>query len=163
MRTFIAAAALLALAGCGGSEEAASPSTPTMAAQTATAEGVEVTLTSVEESNNVLDPGIFPEAGPDATYIIARYSLKNTSTKPLGFIDRPELDLVDAKGQALAKDIATSAAVSSNIDASGAASDTNPGMTTELGAVWKVAKKDYDPSTWKIVVRTKPEHQFNLK
>lgn len=171
MRIVIAAAALLAVAGCGDSETP-SPSPSTEAApiptkvyavgDTASAAGVEVTLTSVKSTSHVTNSDALPAAGPDETYIIAEYSLKNTGTKPIEMFDRPALELVDAAGQTYAMDTIASTVAAVLSESNGTISAINPGTSAKSALVWKVAKKSYDPATWKVVVRTDPALEFKL-
>lgn len=158
MRNAVIAAALLAVAGCGGTES--EPTAPTQAEQKFSAKGVDVVLTSVEQTDQI-DP-VLPAAGEGETFVVAKYSLTNTSSKPLSFTERPLFELVDEKGQAYEQDVMTSSFVATQADPTGFANGTNPGTTTKMGAVWKVAKKSYDPSKWKIIVKTKPAHEFKL-
>jgi archaellum component FlaG (FlaF/FlaG flagellin family) len=164
MRTTFAALALLTVAGCGGTEDSSSssPKAAVMAEQTAAVKGAEITLTSVEETAQIGDEGILPPAGEGETYIVAHFSVKNTGDKPLAFTGEPTLNLVDGNGQTYEQDVVTSAFVASSADPSGFASGINPGTSKKSGAVWKVAKKAYDPAAWKLVTHAKPKHEFKL-
>jgi hypothetical protein len=160
MRITLAALALLALTACDGST--AEPSPNTVAAQTAATKDLELTLSSVEETREINAAGLIPPPEEGQTYIVAHYTLTNTGKKPIGFIDRPPLDLVDATGQVYDQDVATTAFFGSQADP-GYASSTNPGTSTKMAASWKVAKKDLDLATWALIARTTPEHRFKLQ
>jgi hypothetical protein len=162
MRIVLATLTLLALAACDGPSSEPSSTTTAMPPQTATTKELELTLTSVEETRDINAAGLIPPPEEGQTYIVAHYTLTNTGKKPIGFIDRPPLDLVDATGQVYDQDVATTAFFSSQADP-GYASSTNPGTSTKMAASWKVAEKDLDLATWALIARTTPEHRFKLQ
>ena len=166
MRTIklaFSALALLPLSACGTSEPTA-PAAPALAVgQTGKANGIEIAVTSVKATNQVADPPAVALAGPDETYVVVKYTIKNTGSMPLELLNRPAIDLLDAKGQVYAKDDIATGVTGAVLDAQGMVNDINPGLTVKTAAVWKVAKQGFDPATWKVVVRTDPALEFKLK
>ena len=163
-----AAASLFALGGCDSSTSPASSSDATATpvklhkiGEAAPAEGLTVTLTSVKQTSSPV-PGITP-AGPDETYLVAKYTLKNTGKSGIDLTSRPGVELHDAAGSTYALDDVSTTVVAIMGDSTGASSTMNPGTSAKTAAVWKVAKKGLDPATWKIVVRTTPALEFALK
>ena len=166
MRTIqiaLSALALMPLSACGTSETTV-PAAPALAiGQTGKANGIEVALTSVKSTNQVADPPAVALAGPDETYVVVTYTIKNTLSTPLELLNRPAIDLQDANGQVFAKDDIATGVTGAVLDAQGMVNDINPGLTVKTAAVWKVAKQGFDPSTWKVVVRADPALEFKLK
>ena len=166
MRHLISAFAVLMLSACGSSSDTsttapAAPAKTYKLGEAASAEGLEVTLTSVKQTKSPV-PGIEP-AGPDETYLVAKYTLRNTGTQALNLMSRPGVELRDAAGTSYALDEVATPVVGIMGDAAGASSDMNPGTSAKAAAVWKVAKKGFDLATWKIVVQTDPTLEFALK
>lgn len=159
MRTTLAALALLALAGCGGTESSTSSSSTEATSQTATADGLALTLDPVEVTDAIAG---LPDPSAGETYVVARYTVANTGKKPMEIADRPKVDLVDGDGQVYSPDLFGSTFLAASGDPSGSGSATNPGTSVKLAQVWKIAKNGFDASKWKIVARTKPEHEFKL-
>ena len=155
--------ALLPLSACGTPATTA-PAAPALAiGETGKANGIEIALTSVKSTNQVAEPPAVALAGPDETYVVVKYTIKNTGSMPLEVMNRPAIDLLDANGQVFAKDDIATGVTGAVLDAQGMVNDTNPGLTVKTAAVWKVAKQGFDPSTWKVVVRTDPALEFKLK
>lgn len=172
MRTIVLAfstLALLPLTACGSSETnngttSEAPAAPALAiGETGKANGIEIAVTSVKSTNQVADPSAVPLAGPDETYVVVKYTIKNTSAAPLEVQNRPTIDLLDANGQSFAKDDIATGVAGAMLDAQGMVNDINPGVTVKAAAVWKVAKQGFDLGTWKVVVRTDPALEFKLK
>ena len=168
IRLAFSAFTLLPLAACGssGTDPATKDQAPAVLhaiGETGKADGIEVALTSVKATNQVSDPSAVPLAGPDETYVVVKYTIKNTGSTPLEVLNRPAIDLLDANGQVFAKDDIATGVTGAVLDAQGMVNDTNPGLTVKTAAVWKVAKATYDPATWKVVVRTDPALEFKLK
>lgn len=169
MRTIISAIAVLLLSACGSPSNTTATATGTDATpslavgKTGIANGVEITLTSVKQTNQVMSAKLVPLAGPQETYVVVKYTIKNTGSAPLAAMSHPELDLADPNGQVYSKDDMTTALVGAMQDAQSMASDINPGITIKSAAVWKVAKQSFDLGTWKVVARTDPALEFKLK
>jgi hypothetical protein len=169
MRALIAAFTLLAVTGCGGPETATTSSATEAPAkvfavgEAATADGVEVTITAIQQTNRIADaPGI-PATGADEIYVVAHYTLKNTGTEPMNILARPNVELQDASGQTFARDEFASSLAAAMKDMASNDIDINPGTTGKYAAVWKIAKKGFDLKTWKIVVQSDPALEFKLK
>ena len=169
MRTIISAIAVLLLSACGSPSNTTATTSATAAAtslavgKTGSATGVEIAVTSVKQTNQVANAKIVPLAGPQETYVVIKYTIKNTGSAPLPAMSHPELDLVDPNGQVYSKDAMTTALVGAMQGAQDMASDINPGITIKSAAVWKVAKQGFDLGTWKVVARTDPALEFKLK
>ena len=155
--------ALLPLSACGTSETTASAAPALAIGQTGKANGIEIAVTSVKSTNQVAEPPAVALAGPDETYVVVKYTIKNTGSTPLELMSRPTVDLLDANGQVFAKDDIATGVIGAMLDAQGMVNDINPGLTVKTAAVWKVAKQGFDPSTWKVVVRTDPALEFKVK
>lgn len=170
MKYFIAFT-LLALTACGGSEpsgttkaeEARSAAKIYGLKEAAPADGVEITLTSVKQTNQALPPEASPPAGPDETFVVLQYQIKNTGDEPIDLFSRPDLELLDGDGQSYAKDDLATTVLTTTNDPSGAANAMNPGTTVKATAVWKVAKAGFDLASWKVIARTDPQLEFKLK
>ena len=92
---------------------------------------------------------------------MAKFTVKNLGSKPLGTSDLPKVELLDDKGTAYSEDSLNSALVSDGgLDS---LNDINPGVTYRSGLAWKVAKGAFDPAKWKIVVRADPAFEYRLK
>ena len=122
MRTIklaFSALALMPLSACGTSETTA-PAAPALAiGETGKANGIEIAVTSVKSTNQVADPSAVPLAGPDETYVVVKYTIKNTASTPLELMNRPAFDLLDANGQVFAKDDIATGVTGAMLDAQG--------------------------------------------
>lgn len=166
---------ILALAGCG------EPSTSTTNDQTAAAapaadakrtpiketgrsEGIDFTVTEMKTAAQVGPGSAGMSAGQGETFVVVSYTLKNTGTEPLSFMERPRISLSDDKGQTYAIDDLASAmsAVSMN-DPTGMSADLNPNVSAKAKVAWKVDKAAFDPATWTVVVASDPPLTFALK
>ncbi len=169
MRLLISAFAVLLLSACGSPSNtsatvAGTDAAPSLAVgKTGQASGVEITVTSVKQTNQVTAPSLVPLAGTDETYVLVKYTIKNTGKTPMELLNRPAIDLLDAKGQVYAKDEMATGATGAMQNAQGMVNDINPGVSAKTLAVWKVAKQGFDMGTWKIVVQTDPALEFKLK
>jgi len=151
------------LTACGGSSSSTPANTVT---ETPTVEpapiaigkagirpGVTVTINSVKEESQIGEKGYGPEAQPGETFIVVRYTIKNTSNKPLSSLDQPDLELVDGSSQSYAEDTQASVlAAALNNDILDGGGDLNPQVTAKNTAVWKIAKAPFDKKTWRIKV-----------
>jgi hypothetical protein len=167
---YLFALTALALSACGGSNQSPSSSTQESTEpaktfnlkETAIADGVEITVTAVKQAKQVVPAIAAPPAGPDETFVVVNYKMKNTGREPIDLFNRPALELVDGQGQAYSQDEVATTYLQVSNDATSAANDINPGITVSLTLVWKVAKKDFDPATWKVIAKTSPELEFKL-
>jgi len=162
-------AVALALSACGETSQSGgnaqsggeSNSAATFAiGKTGTAKGVEYVLTKVEQRTQIGPAGIGPKAEPNETFVVAHYTIKNTSSSPLPALERPGVGLVDGSGQTFALDDLASGMAS---DMTGLYEDLNPGVSAKTAAAWKVDKKAFDQATWKFVVQSDPTLTFALK
>ncbi|QBM74386.1 DUF4352 domain-containing protein [Sphingomonas sp. AAP5] len=152
------AASLAVLSACDGAPATNAPGT---AVQIQKADGVEVTLTSVEEGDSVGPAGLIPKAGEGAVYVTATYTLKNTSDSSFPMDKWPQFKLQDGAGKQLNPELFASTAVSAAANPSWAET-LNPGLSTEARLVWRIAKTSFDRKTWKMV-SAKPALTFPLK
>jgi hypothetical protein len=160
----------LAVSACDGPPTAngnvASPSEtkPHALGKNVSAEGVDYLITSVEQRNQISAAGIGPKAEAGETFVVVRYTLKNTAKAVLPLMERADVSLVDGAGTTYARDDSASAmAITMMKDFSGMASDLNPGVSAKMIAVWKVDRKAFDKTTWKLVVNTSPALTFALR
>lgn len=169
MRILTASLALVLVSATGGCDSGTSaPSVsadikPTAVGQTGKAEGVEITVTAAKTRGQIGPAGAGLTAGPEETFVVVNYTIKNTSATPLVYFDRPMLTLQDGNGQTYAPDIAASGIGTIMTDPTGGVSDLNPGVSAKTDAVWKIARSGYDAKTWKVVVATDPAIVFALK
>jgi hypothetical protein len=128
------------------------------------ATGVQFTVTKIDNRAQLGMAGAGMKAEPTETYVVVRYTLKNTGAVPLSLSDRPSISLVDAKGQSYATDMSAAAMASDGLDElNGMANDINPNTSAKGVAVWKVEKAAFDNGTWKLVLPTNPQLTFSLK
>ena len=133
---------------------------PVALGQVGSAPGADITITSVEQRSQIGSDGFGRKAGADEIYVVVRYSIKNTFSKPLPSDERPAVTLADGTGQTYADDGAAGLSVGG---IGGAYEDLNPGTSAQAAAVWKVSKMSFDASNWKVVVGTDPQLRFALK
>ena len=88
--------------GNGSTASAAAKLTPL--GKTAAGGGVSFTVTDVAERAQLGIPAAGMKAEPGETYVVVRYPLKNEGAKPLEYLGRPSLTLLDEKGSSLAPD-----------------------------------------------------------
>lgn len=167
--TIFALAAFLTACDGGSTTTASNETTtettaPVALKQTGKAEGVDFTVTAVDTPRQIGPAGVGPKAEAGETFVVISYTIKNTGSKLLPFMDRPGLSLVDAKGQTYAPDdMATPMAGGMMDDPTGISSDLNPNVSAKTKAAWKVDKAAFDKGTWKLVVASDPQLTFALK
>ena len=169
MRTIISATALLLLSACGSPSDTsttapAAPAKTYKLGETASAKGLDFTVTKVEQRGflGAAGQGFKAEAGE--TFVVVYYSLKNTSGEALTLGERPDISLTDAAGHNYIKDDSGSMMAGGMMnDPSGMASDLNPGVAAKTAAAWKVFKAAYGTGQWNLVVDTSPTLTFKLK
>jgi hypothetical protein len=168
--TFITFALAAFLTACGGTTTTTSDTKKEAAAapialkQAGKAEGVDVTVTAVDTPKQIGPAGVGPKAGAGETFVVVSYTIKNTGSEQLSFMDRPGLSLVDDKGQTYTPDdMATPMAGGMMEDPTGISSDLNPNVSAKTKAAWKVDKAAFDKGTWKLVVASDPQLTFALK
>ena len=157
MRTTLAALALLALSGCGPDMpviEATEASTsesplPTIPFGEARLGGnLEISVNSVEDRSEVGVYGMGPKLSPGETFVVVRYTLKNTGKKPIESFNLPGAELIDGQDQVYAEDSeAEMVEAIKNEDSSGA---LNPKVSSKKTAVWKLNKASFDKATWRL-------------
>ena len=172
MKKLLFAAALALLSGCdqpsnqstGGQATTEAASKPLAVGDTGKAEGMEITLTSAEATRKIGPAQGGIRAEPGETFVVANYTLKNVSDKPLGLFDRPTFTLIDDKGNSYVVDEGVGA-IAGLVTAGNSmpSIDLNPGTSTKLSAAWKIAQKGFDPKTWKIEVSTDPKLTFSIE
>jgi hypothetical protein len=159
------------LAACDGgtptntnSVAPAAAAKPVAFKETGKAEGVEFTVTKVDTRSQLGIAAAGMIAEPSETFVVVRYTLKNTGKSPLGFTDRPSISLMDGKGQAYQIDMpAATMATDGLAEMTGMSSDLNPNVSAKSVGAWKVEKTAFDKATWKVQVGGDPEMTFALK
>jgi hypothetical protein len=107
---------------------------------------------SVKQQSQIGEPGLGPKAEPGETFVVVRYTIKNTDTKPLDTANRPELALRDGGGQTYSEDATAGVlAAALNNDIQDANGDLNPKVTAKATAIWKIDKASFDKKTWRVV------------
>jgi hypothetical protein len=159
MRITLAALALLALSGCGSdmpvieaSEASTSESSlPVIAlGESGHGKNVEVTVNSVEQRSEVGVYGMGPKLNAGETFVVVRYTLKNTGKEPLDTINQPNVELIDGDDQSYAKDREGEMVEAiKNQDNTGA---LNPKVSSKQTAVWRLDKASFDRATWRLKV-----------
>ena len=128
-------------------------------------DGLEVKVTSVSMSGSV-GKGLFKsKASEGGVYVMVNYSIKNTSTKPVGSFSQPVIYLVSPEGTHYDADIEASGAYATeaNLDEK-VLSDLNPGITMKGSEVYEISKELFDLSTWSVKIETFGSAAwFNLK
>lgn len=118
--------------------------------ETATGADLAIKIASVSEQSRSGIYGMGPKAGSGNTFVVVRYTMKNTSKEPVSRGDQPTVQLIDADGQSYEPDREAEALESiKNEDEIG---PLNPGVTTKQTAVWKVAKVSFSRKTWRLKV-----------
>ncbi|WP_411341324.1 DUF4352 domain-containing protein [Sphingopyxis sp. J-6] len=132
--------------------------------QTGSKDGVELTITDVATPTQVGSTGHGEKAELGETFVVVRYTMKNVGSKPLTFMDRPGLTLLDAGGNGYAVDNAASITATFMTEGlSGEASDLNPNVSAKAIEVWKVDKAAFDRATWKVRLDTPSKPLFALQ
>lgn len=113
------------------------------------APGVTITVNSVKRQRLIGPEGVGAEAADGETFVVVRYTLKNTGTKPLDTLARPTISLIDADGQSYAEDTQATALAGALND--GMPSGTlNPKVSAKETAVWKLDKAAFDKAKWHL-------------
>lgn len=171
MKKIVPVLCLALLSACGessqnnGGQANAQPDVkPIALGQTGKADGVDITITSAKATSQLGPAGVGPKAEAGEVFVVVRYTLKNTSTKPLGMMEKPGLTLVDGEGNSYASDDTLGAMdLATSPDAANVSLEINPGTSTKWAGGWKVAKAGFDKATWKVVANTDPALTFALK
>lgn len=164
-------AALLMVSACGeptqtngGQATTQADVTPIALGETGNANGVDITITSAKAVSQLGPAGGGPKAEAGEVFVVVRYTLKNTSSKPLGMMEKPGLTLVDGEGNSYTSDDTLGAMdLATSSDAANVSLEINPGTSTKWAGGWKVAKAGFDKATWKVVANTDPALTFALK
>ena len=173
MRTIISATALLLLCACGSpsNEDQAAPAAQQVPApapapvkiraigEVTAGPGYEFTLNSVEERAKPSNSPYAQPADDGQVYVVAKFTFKNTGTKPVDNGSFPRVELLDTSGTVYSSDLVASVFASDD----GSIDDLNPGVARRNGLAWKVAKGAFDPAGWKVVLRSDPPVEFKLK
>ena len=173
-RTAFALVLSAGLAACDGGtgmpptepnkEVATAPAPPIALGQTGGKDGVELTITDVTTPTQVGTSGGGQKAAPGETFVVVIYTMKNVGSRPLAYMDRPGLTLLDASGNSYAvDDVASITASFMKEGLSGEASDLNPNVSAKALEVWKVDKAAFDKATWKVRLDTSSQPVFALK
>lgn len=141
----------------------ATSAAPIALGQTGSAEGVQITLNEVETLSSIGPADLGLNTQPGETFVVVRYAMKNTSTQPLEFTERPALSLVDGNGQAYSSDDIASVMIAVDVDANGLTADLNPNVSARTATVWKVDRQAFNPATWKVTASTDPTLTFALR
>jgi len=161
------------LTACGKSEtppaERAKADVPAQApivalGQTGGTDGIELTITDVTTPIQVGTTLHGSKAASGEIFVVIGYTMKNVGTKPLSYMNRPDLILVDAKENSFAQD--DSANVWARFGGEGPsvdATDLNPNVSAKDIRVWKVDKTAFDQATWKVRLDTPSQALFALK
>jgi hypothetical protein len=169
-RALLAFTLALGLAACDGAaptesnREVAAPASLSALGQTGGKDGVELTITDVATPTQVGPRSVSQRAAPGETFVVVSFTMKNVGSRPLTYMDRPGLTLLDAKGNSyVLDDIASSTVGSMMEDIGGMTSDLNPNVSAKAKMVWKVDKAAFDASTWKVRLDTPSQPLFALK
>jgi len=161
----IAALALLALSACGSepSKPAGQEAAPTKVytiGEAVLIEGKELTITKVEEKTTI-GGEIGANVEPGETFIVAYYTQKNMRTEPVDLISSSSISLIDDNGNAYSEDTMGSVMAVAQMDNPPVFETTiNPGVSSKSAVAWKVAKANFDRSTWTLKVE---DLTFSLK
>lgn len=132
--------------------------------ETGSKDGVELTVTDVATPIQVGPAEHGEKAELGEIFVVVRYTMKNVGSKPLTFMNRPGLTLLDAGGNGYAVDNAASITATFMTEGlSGEASDLNPNVSAKAIEVWKVDKAAFDRTTWKVRLDTPSKPLFALK
>lgn len=139
-------------------------SAPVALGKVGKANGIELTVTKIEQRSQIGASVAALKAAPSEIYVVARYTIKNVGSEPLAFTARPELSLVDAKGQDYSVDLPAAAMAGNSLEElTDGVADLNPNTSAKGVAVWKVEKAAFDKGTWKLGLSSDPQITFALK
>lgn len=116
------------------------------------ADGLEVTIDSVEEKTSVGGQYVEKTPADGGVFVAVKYSLKNTSKEPISSFSTTTFNLVDTKNDVkYDSDIDASATYSTEIDPNDKIlSDLNPGIKVQGAKVFEISKELYDQGTWVV-------------
>ena len=141
----------------GEPTEATAETPPVALGQTASSDGVEITITDVDQTKQLGPSGVGLTAEASETFVVVSYTLKNNSDEALPFLERPGLALIDGTGRTYAPDdMAAAMSAISMDDPSGISSDLNPNVSAKTKAAWKLDEASFNPATWRLVVSSSP-------
>ncbi|WP_158916058.1 DUF805 domain-containing protein [Caulobacter sp. S45] len=116
-------------------------------------DNVEVTVTGIDQTSNVGGEIVREQAADGGVLVVVNYSVKNTSGKPVGASDMPDIRLRDPSGTIYKPDTGKTAAYASTANLTFKAfSDLNPGLSVTDAEVFEVSKTAFDPTKWVVVV-----------
>jgi hypothetical protein len=114
---------------------------------------IDVAVTSVTTSGSVGGMFMNQRVSEGGVYVIVKYKYKNLGTEPFPAGSHFHFLLVDGKGTEYKPDVgATVYESSSDNNNEKVLSDLNPGLTVMDTVVFEVAKDQYDPATWSVLV-----------
>lgn len=119
------------------------------------AKKLEVSITKVEEFDQIGDPTFLGKVAPEgATLVAIQYTMKNISEEPVGMFSYPSIKLVDEKGTKYSTDIdaSSSYATETKVDNSKVLSDLNPDITVTGVDAFEVSKEKFAQGKWYIQV-----------
>lgn len=119
------------------------------------AKKLEVSITKVEELDQIGDPTFLGKVAPEgATLVAIQYTMKNISEEPVGMFSYPSINLVDEKGTKYSTDIdaSSSYATETKVDNSKVLSDLNPDISITGVDAFEVSKEKFAQGKWYIQV-----------
>ncbi len=114
---------------------------------------IDVAVTSVTTSNSVGGLYMRQNVSDGGVYVIAKYKIMNLGTEPMPAGKHFFLLLVDGKGTEYKPDVGATiyaATVANNNNK--VLSELNPGLSVTDTEVFEVAKAQYTPATWGLLV-----------
>lgn len=123
--------------------------------QTVSSKNMELTVTQVEERDEVGGQYFKEEASEGGTLVAVQWQYKNTSEKPIGMLfSGPSIKLVDANGVEYDNDTGKSSAFATEVDLDAKIlSDLNPGITVKDADVFEISKEAFAKGGWFVQVR----------
>lgn len=150
-----AAVAVVALtvAACSSGDEAAAPPPVHYVGEAFPADNIEIRVTDVEERQRVGGEYFGEQAAEGGVLVTVRYTIKNTSPKPVSAFSAPKLVLIDPAGTKYEADAGKTVAYSTELDLDQKAfSDLNPGITVKGATVFEVSSESFDRATWNLAL-----------
>lgn len=118
-------------------------------------DSVELTVTSVQEKNQVGAQYFQSNPSEGGTYVAVQWKYKNISDKPIGMFSHPSLNLVDSAGTSYDADIDASGNYATELKLDRKiVSDLNPGITVNDASVFEVSKASYAKGEWSLMIKS---------
>lgn len=117
-------------------------------------ERVEVSVTKVEEREEVGDEYSSKVASDGGTFVAVQWTIKNTSEEPIGSFSTPTVGLIDENDTSYDTDLDASVeyAMETEIDNSKVLSDLNPGISVTSADAFEVSKEQFSQGEWFIEI-----------